>query len=101
MPHNSSSQPPSGGMRDVEGLASLALFELVATFLVEAPKKVRSLAFATSLQFPIVEGPMRGGELGVEIAAVLDLDSVMDVRAHPSAASRGVYEAMGSVLPTK
>lgn len=59
-PRSSSSQSPLVGIKDIEGMASLALFEMATTFLVEPPKQARSLASASSLQFLVIKGPMRG-----------------------------------------
>lgn len=52
----SSSHPPSIGVRDIEGLASLALTNLVATFQTNFMGCAHSVAIAPPLQLPVAEG---------------------------------------------
>lgn len=74
-PHTTfSSHPPSIGMRDIEGLVSLALADLVATFQLGFLDQADFTSAALTVQFTAIESPMREGSLEAKVASTLGLD---------------------------
>lgn len=59
-PSDSSAKPRSFSLLDVESQASMALFDLANTFLVNPPSPAHLLSTTPISEFPVVEGQVRG-----------------------------------------
>lgn len=76
VPHvASSSYPSSIVLKNIEGLASSILTDLVITFQMDFLEQADPGADASTLQFSIVEGPVREGILEPEVVATPGLNS--------------------------
>lgn len=81
----SSSYPPSTGTRDIEGLTSLTIANLAATFKIYFSEQAHSTAAPPPLLFLVVKGPVMEGNLELpEVVANLRLDSVSVVKVNLS-----------------
>ena len=107
MPGSSPTWLHSPGLQDAEGFASLALSDRAATFQLETPQQVHTLASSPVFEFPIFEDLVGEGELDSKVVVALNLNPTVGevvcplvAEGHVPSLTRSVRKGIASALPT-
>lgn len=84
-------------MRDIEGLASSALADLVTTFEADFLEQTGSAVVAPPMQFLVIEGLVNEGHMEVEVASALGLDFETIVKVDSTSTSENACNVVGRV----